>query len=174
MAVAALVAIVTFDLGLAARQAAQGQAGGGAPAQGGGQRGAGGGGGGGGRGGRGAAANLPPAGPAPRLANGKPDFSGHWNNPYTPNMAGQRGPSVMEPATLMPLDFARKGEALPDADGNKTFDLPYTEWGLKEWKVYNPEKNGDYAGSCLPFRMPRSLNSPHGVQIIQHPDSIAF
>src|SRR5262245_5525270 len=107
MAVAAFVAILSFDLGLAARQAGQGQAGGaaGGAAQGGGQRG-----GGGGRGGgRGAAANLPPAGPAPRLANGKPDLSGHWNNPYTPNMAGARGASVMEPTTLMPLDFPRKG-----------------------------------------------------------------
>jgi hypothetical protein len=169
MALAALVAILVFDVTLGARQAAQGQGGGAAPAQGGGQRG------GGGRGGgRGANANLPPAGPTPRLANGKPDFSGHWNNPYTPNMAGARGANALDPTTLMPLDFPRKGEALPDADGMKTFDLPYTDWGLKEWKVYNPEKNGDYAGSCLPFGMPRSLNSPHGVQIIQHPDALAF
>jgi hypothetical protein len=167
MALAAFVAILTFDITLGARQAAQGQAGAAAPAQGGGQR--------GGRGGgRGANANLPPAGPTPRLANGKPDFSGHWNNPYTPNMAGARGANVLDPATLMPLDFPRKGEPLPDADGMKTFDLPYTDWALKEWKVYNPEKNGDYAGSCLPFGMPRSLNSPHGVQIIQHPDALAF
>jgi hypothetical protein len=165
MAVAAFVAILSFDIALAARQA-----GGAAPAAG--QRG---GGGGGGRGGgRGANANLPPAGPAPRLANGKPDFSGHWNNPYTPNMAGARGASVLDPATLMPFDWPRKGEALPDARGTKTFDLPYTDWGVAEWKGYDPEHLGDYAGSCLPFGMPRSLNSPHGVQIIQHPDSIAF
>src|SRR2546425_619288 len=108
MAVAAFVAILCFYLGLAARQAGQGQAGGAAgAAPGGGQRG------GGGRGGgRGAAANLPPAGPAPRLANGKPDFSGHWNNPYTPNMAGVRGANALDPMTLMPFDWPRKGEAL--------------------------------------------------------------
>jgi hypothetical protein len=39
---------------------------------------------------------------------------------------------------------------------------------------YDPVTNGDYAGSCLPFGMPRSINSPHGVQIIQNPDAIAF
>jgi hypothetical protein len=170
MAVAAFIAILSFDLGLAARQAQQGQGGGAAPA---GQ--AGGRGGRGGGGGRGAAANLPPAGPAPRLPNGKPDFSGHWNNPYTPNMAGVRGANALDPTTLMQFDWPHKGDALPDAKGQaKTYDLPYTERGLAEWKAYDPEKNGDYAGSCLPFGMPRSLNSPHGVQIIQNADALAF
>jgi hypothetical protein len=75
----------------------------------------------------------------------------------------------------MPFDWPRKGEALPDAQGGvKTYDLPYTDWGLAEWKAYDAEKNGDYAGSCLPFGMPRSINSPHGVQVIQHNDAIAF
>ncbi len=173
IAVTALLAVLYFDLGLAARQAGQvGQPGGGAGAAvQGGQRG-----GGGGRGGgRGANANLPPAGPVPRLANGKPDLSGHWNNPYTPNMAGVRGANVLDPMTRMPLDFPRKGEPLTDAKGAaKTYDLPYTEWGLKEWKAYDPEKNGDYAGSCLPFGMARSINSPHGVQVIHSNDALAF
>jgi hypothetical protein len=167
IAVAAFVAILSFDLGLAARQAGQGQAGGAAAgAQG--QRG-----GGGGRGGQ-RGANLPPAGPAPRLANGKPDLSGHWANPYTPDMA--RGMSVVDPETRMPLMFDHKGEKLADAKGNpnKTFDLPYTDWGLKQWKEYDPEKNGDYAGSCFPFGMSRSINSPHGVQVIHSVDALAF
>jgi hypothetical protein len=128
-----------------------------------------------GGGGRGANANLPPAGPAPRLLNGKPDLSGHWNNPYTPNMAGARGANVLDPMTRMPFDWPHKGEALPDAKGAvKTYDLPYTELGLKEWKAYDPEHNGDYAGSCLPFGMSRSLNSPHGVQVLQTNDATAF
>ena len=175
MAVAAFAAILSFDLGLAARQAGQGQAGGAAgAAQGAGQRGAAGGQRGGG--GRGANANLPPAGPAPRLPNGKLDLSGHWNNPYTPNMAGVRGANALDPMTLMPFDWLHKGEALTDTRGaaGKTYDLPYTEWGLAEWKAYDPEKNGDYAGSCLPFGMSRSLNSPHGVQIIHSNDALAF
>ena len=168
MAVVAFAAILSFDLGLAARQAGQGQ-GGGAGASPAGQRG-----GGGGRGG-GQRANLPPAGPAPRLPNGKPDLSGHWANPYTPNMAGVRGANVLDPATRMPLDFPHKGEPLPDAKGQpKTYDLPYTDWGLAEWKAYDPEKNGDYAGSCLPFGMSRNINSPHGVQVIHSENALAF
>lgn len=87
-----------------------------------------------------------------------------------------RGMSVVDPMTRMPMDFPRKGEKLTDVKGNpnKTFDLPYTDWGLKEWKAYDPEKNGDYAGSCLPFGMSRSINSPHGVQIIHSNDALAF
>ncbi len=112
------------------------------------------------------------------MSNGKPDLSGHWANPYTPNM-GDKG-TVLDPKTRQPLTFPRLGEALKDAaanatgDGGRTFDLPYTEWGLKQWKEYDPVKNGDYAGSCLPFGMSRNINSPHGLQIIQNPDALAF
>ena len=55
-----------------------------------------------------------------------------------------------------------------------TFDLPYTDWGLKQWKEYDPVGKGDYAGNCLPFGMSRNINSPHGVQILQTTDAIAF
>jgi hypothetical protein len=110
------------------------------------------------------------------LPNGKPDLSGLWANPYTPDMAGRGGNSALDPATRQPLTFARKGEALTDAkgDGNKTFDLPYTEWGLAQWKKYDAVADGDYAGSCLPFGLSRNINSPHGVQIIQNNDAIGF
>src|SRR5262245_53870855 len=85
----------------------------------------------------GGAAPAAPAGPTPRLANGKPDLSGHWANPYTPNMALR----AVDPATKQPLKFARQGEALPDAiapasgSAARTYDLPYTAWGLKQWKT---------------------------------------
>jgi hypothetical protein len=59
-----------------------------------------------GGGGRGAgAAPQAPAGPTPRLANGKPDLSGYWANPYTPHMAAR---GVFDPATRQPLKFERK------------------------------------------------------------------
>jgi hypothetical protein len=120
-----------------------------------------------GRGGPAAAA----AGPAPRMANGKPDLSGLWADPYTPNMAAR----AVDPITKQPLTFARQGEALTDAiDAKRTFDLPYTAWGLKKWKEYDPVGKGDYAGNCLPFGMSRNLNAPHGLQIIQNPEALAF
>jgi len=157
----------------AAGAGAQGQApaNGAAPAAGA-QRGGGRGGAGGG--GRGA---TPPDGKIPRLSNGKPDLSGHWAEPYTNNMAG-RG-AVLDPKTRMPITIARAGEMYPEAprDGGgrvKTFDLPYTELGLKEWKAYDPVKNGDYAGSCLPFGMSRNINSPHGSQFVHSNDALAM
>ena len=137
----------------------------------------------GGQGGRGGAAGgqrgrgapEPPAGPTPRLSNGKPDLSGHWANPYVPNMSA-RG-SAVDPATRQPLTFERQGEALTDAAAGgapRTFDLPYTEWGLKQWKTYDPAKDGDSTANCLPFGTSRNFNAPHGLQIVHNPDALAL
>jgi len=180
IAVLAVFAVVTATLlavqapaggGAAATPAAGGaQAPAGAPAAGAAR-------GGGGRGGgRGAAAPAVPAGPVPRLPNGKPDLSGHWNNPYTADM----GRGAVDAKTLMPMTYARQGEAFPNsppmANGNapKKFDLPYTDWGLKHWLEYDPVKNGDYTGVCLPFGFSRSINAPRGLQIMQNNDALAF
>jgi hypothetical protein len=119
-----------------------------------------------------------PDGPTPRLPNGKPDMSGLWQNPYTPNMA--RPGTVLDPATREALTFPRLGEELPDAvapasgRASRTYDLPFTEWGLRQWAEYDPVNDGDYAGNCLPFGMSRNINSPHGLQIIQNNDALAF
>jgi hypothetical protein len=124
------------------------------------------------RGGRGA---EPEAGPTPRLPSGKPDLTGHWTEPYTPNMAGRGGSSVLDPETREELDWPRKGEVLTDAvDPNRTFDLPYTELGLQRWKEYDPVSNGDYAGSCMPFGMARNINSPHGLYMVHNDAALAI
>jgi hypothetical protein len=117
-----------------------------------------------------------PALAIPRLANGKPDISGHWNNPYTPDMAAQG--RVLDPLTRKPLEFTRA--ALPDAKAPasgstpRSMDLPYTAWGLQHLKSYDPVTAGAYAGSCLPFGMSRNINSPHGVQFVHNPSAIAM
>jgi hypothetical protein len=91
----------------------------------------------------------PPAGPAPRLASGKVDFSGVWQKPYVPDL------------TRDSRDF--KGVA----------DLPFTPWGDAEWKKYDAAE-GDYTGACLPFGMTRAVNTPEPMQVIQSDTYFAF
>jgi hypothetical protein len=123
-----------------------------------------------------AATATQPADAVPRLRNGKPDLSGLWANPYTPDMAAKG--TVLDPKTRKPLQVS--GAVLPDAKaaavggGKRTADLPYTEWGLERWKTYDPVHDGDYAGSCMPFGMSRNINSPHGLQIVQNDSAIAL
>lgn len=90
-----------------------------------------------------------PTGPAPRLPSGKPDLNGVWQGPYVPDMTRS-------------------------ARGNQGVgELPYTAWGLQEWKNYDPV-NGDVTGNCLPYGMVRSINVPYPFRIIQSDTHIAL
>ena len=97
---------------------------------------------------------VPPSGPAPRLASGRPDFAGVWDHPYVPDMSAsnQRNPAL------------QKGAG----------PLPYTAAGEQNIKAYDPEKNGDYTGMCMPFGFMRSINSPYPIQIMQNDKYVAF
>jgi hypothetical protein len=92
---------------------------------------------------------TPPAGPTPRLPSGKVDFSGVWQKPYVPDMTKD--------------SRDQKGVAV----------LPFTPWGEAEWKSYDAAE-GDYTGSCLPFGMTRSVNTPEPMQIMQSDKYFAF
>src|SRR5262245_65513842 len=91
----------------------------------------------------------PPVGPTPRLPSGKVDFSGVWQKPYVP-------------------DMAKDGK-----DQKGLAELPFTPWGEAEWKSYDAA-NGDYTGACLPFSMPRSVNMPDPMQIMQRDKYFTF
>jgi hypothetical protein len=52
-------------------------------------------------------------------------------------------------------------------------ELPYTAWGLREWKNYDPV-NGDNTGSCLPYGMSRSINAPYPFRIFQTDTHLAL
>ena len=93
--------------------------------------------------------------PAPRLPNGKPDFSGVWARPasqdLTRTFTNANGTS-------------NKGEPNP---------LPFTTWGQAQWDNYDQVKHGDYAGSCMPFGWIRSF-TPHPMQIFRTTNTSGF
>jgi hypothetical protein len=112
------------------------------------------------------------SGPAPRRHDGKPDLTGVWRAPYVPDMtrngSNQRGYAE---APFSPSDTPQARQALY-ATGNRA-ELPFTEWGLKEWVSYDPA-NDDATGNCFPYGLTRMMNSPYPIQIMQDEQHIAF
>jgi hypothetical protein len=98
---------------------------------------------------QGAVRKPSPVRPAPRMPNGRPDLNGVWERPYVPDMTRNAKDQV------------------------GTADLPFTTDGLADWKSYDAA-NGDYTGSCMPFGMSRSINSPYPLQIVQNDKYVAL
>lgn len=82
--------------------------------------------------------------PIPRMPDGKPSFEGYWNIPYTPNIA------------------AAKGEA----------SVPYTEAGLKAFREH--DSKDDPTSFCFYPGVPRIMQSPYPMQILQTPEYVIF
>ena len=97
---------------------------------------------------------TPPTGPAPRTASGKPDFSGVWDHAYVPDMSQSNTRNAA----------VQKGAGA----------LPYTPAALDNVKRYDPEKDGDYTGMCMPMGLMRSMNAPYPIQVMQSDKYITF
>jgi hypothetical protein len=80
----------------------------------------------------------------PRMPDGKPNFQGFWNIPYTPNLA---------------------------ANG-KEADVPYTPAGLEAFR--NHDSKDDPTSFCNYPGVPRIMQSPYPVQILQTPEYLIF
>ena len=89
-------------------------------------------------------------GPAPRLPNGKPSMEGLWSQTRRADVTN------------------------PKVQPGHVAELPFTAWGKRQWDNYDVVKNGDYAGSCMPFGWSRTLFGPHPVQIVQDNDKMIF
>jgi hypothetical protein len=80
----------------------------------------------------------------PRMPDGKPSFQGYWNIPYTPNLAVN----------------------------TKEADIPYTEAGLKAFREH--DSKDDPTSFCHYPGVPRIMQSPYPMQILQTPEYVIF
>jgi len=94
-----------------------------------------------------------PTGPAPRLPNGEPDFNGLWDHADVPDMS------------LSARNLLQQKGAGP---------LPLTSAGIENIKSYDPERDGDYTGMCMPYGLTQSFNGPFPIQIMQTANHVAF
>lgn len=101
--------------------------------------------------------NLPPAGPAPHLADGRPDFGG--KGAWYPGFAG----NIAE----------TKWKGVKSAD--RHVDVPFLDWSLKLFneRVETIGKD-DPEAHCLPVGIPRFMFDPYPFQMIQLPDRVVF
>jgi hypothetical protein len=116
---------------------------------------------GGGAGRQGGAPQRPPAGPIKRLADGKPDLTGH----YLGDAGGANyGLETSQGGFMLPRS---RGIVIDPADGK----LPYQAWAREEFiKRGKPERGyDDPTAHCFVAGFSRSLWTPSPYQIIQPP-----
>ena len=93
----------------------------------------------------------------PRLANGKPDFNGVWDHPRVGDVTKNSNSCAAN---------------TPGCKQIGTGELPFTEWGLQQWK--SKEQRVDYSAHCLPWGYTRAWQVEYPVEIVQTPARIAL
>ena len=87
----------------------------------------------------------------PRLSNGKPSMTGYWQQVRRADVTDTRRPGYVE-------------------------ELPYTEWGLAQCENYDRTDagQGDYAGSCMPFGISRTVFGPWPIALKHDNDHLVM
>ena len=90
-------------------------------------------------------------GEIPRLANGKPSMTGIWQQVRRVDVTDPRRPGYVE-------------------------ELPFSEWGLEQWENYDrtDPAQGDYAGSCMPFGISRTVFGPWPIALKHDEDHLVI
>jgi hypothetical protein len=110
--------------------------------------------------GRGRGPNLPPPGPVPRTADGRPDMSGYWN-------AGQNGGAVFEVQK-----HAAKSRSLPAGQGAIVDPpdglIPYQPWAAEKAKDNFEHHLADEPElHCFESGLPNQMYRQFGFQILE-------
>jgi hypothetical protein len=119
-----------------------------------------------------------PAAPAPRAANGKPDFSGRWwagdeQRPCPEHLGGpgdciEKGLGTDPRGAGLTLYTVNIASGMPD-------DLPYTPWAAELMRQRGPRAGlDDPHVRCLPSNIPRLYTLPHLQKIVQTPEVLVM
>jgi hypothetical protein len=96
-----------------------------------------------------------------------------WQRPYVPDMTVTTRNGDQQADQSLPERKANAEAQKKGPPGPPPKELPFTAQGKRVWEAYDPAK-GDYTGSCLPFGLIRSMNSPDPIQVMQSDKYLAL